>query len=302
MTTRKPTPTATTGLSRRDVLKLTALTLTAGCGGRESPTPAGPKDPSSPATKKTTGPSNGSAPVSGWGDLSGRFVFGGDASPRKKLEITEDKKYCCQHNLLDESLIVHEENRGLADVVVALYLPRGAAGPTVHSSYEETANAKVELNNFKCRFDPHVLLLRTTQSMVVMAGDPFISNVRMAPAANRPINHVVPPGTKREFKFPRAERSPCHLTCPVHNWESAWIVIKDHPYFAVSDENGNFRITNLPAGRRTFKVWHERPGYVTKVTINGQQTQWSKGRVTLDIKPGENDLGVIELAPELFVP
>ena len=48
------------------------------------------------------------------------------------------------------------------------------------------------------------------------------------------------------------------------------VLIKDHPYTAVTDATGRFEIKDLPTGEQTFRVWHERPGYVVrewKVTI-----------------------------------
>ena len=41
-----------------------------------------------------------------------------------------------------------------------------------------------------------------------------------------------------------------------------WLVL-DHPYFAVTDENGNFEIKNAPAGTQKVVVWQEAAGYVT---------------------------------------
>ncbi|MCA9066870.1 MAG: hypothetical protein KDA96_27575, partial [Planctomycetaceae bacterium] len=42
-----------------------------------------------------------------------------------------------------------------------------------------------------------------------------------------------------------------------HTWMLAWQLPLDHPFAAVTDENGNFEIPNLPAGTHKFIVWHE---------------------------------------------
>jgi hypothetical protein len=47
------------------------------------------------------------------------------------------------------------------------------------------------------------------------------------------------------------------VRCPEHPWARAYIAVFDHPYFAVTDERGAFKIDSLPAGTYTVKVWHE---------------------------------------------
>jgi len=284
----KTGPTSTS-ISRRHLIALTTWTLTVGgfvCGSSTVDA-----QPAEKAEEQSAG---------SWGNLTGRFVFDGPAPPRKKIVIPRSNEYCGESNLLDESLIVDPKNRGLANIVVSLYRKRGAAVPAVHPQYEETATAQIELKNYKCRFEPHMVLLRNTQSMLVIAGDPFATNTKIETLFNPPINAVIPSGTKKELKFPKAERYPCRLTCPVHRWEGAWVVVKDHPYVAASDAGGKFAIKNLPVGTHTFQIWHERAKCVKRGVINGKKVEWSKGRVTVEVKPGTNDLGEIKLSPELF--
>jgi hypothetical protein len=74
---------------------------------------------------------------------------------------------------------------------------------------------------------------------------------------------------------------------------NAYLLPLPHPYFALSNSHGAFRIENLPLGTWEFTVWHERKGYV-------KTHAWPKGRFTLDINSGENGLGTIKLAPSIF--
>jgi hypothetical protein len=48
--------------------------------------------------------------------------------------------------------------------------------------------------------------------------------------------------------------------CDVHKWMNAYAGVVDHPYFAVTDENGRFAIDNLPPGEFVIEAWHERYG------------------------------------------
>ena len=47
------------------------------------------------------------------------------------------------------------------------------------------------------------------------------------------------------------------VTCNIHGWMKAWVVVTGSPYFAITDENGNFRISGLPPGDYRLRVWHE---------------------------------------------
>ena len=102
------------------------------------------------------------------------------------------------------------------------------------------------------------------------------------------------------MNFPVEERFPMHVACGSHPWMHGKVVVKEHPYVAVTDKDGKLTIKNIPVGTWTFQFWHERPGYVTEVTIGGKKTSWKRGRPELTIKAGENNLGVIKLAPSVF--
>ena len=62
---------------------------------------------------------------------------------------------------------------------------------------------------------------------------------------------------------------------------SGWVVAAAHPYYAVTDENGAFRLENVPPGTYTLEVWQESLGKV-------------KREVT--VKPKEETILTIELA------
>ena len=99
----------------------------------------------------------------GWGHLTGRFTYDGDPPAARTFTILKDKD-AFGDKITDESLIVNEKNRGIANIVVYL-LPEKNGKLRVHPSYESTANAKVDLAMERGRFAPRILLLRTSQIM-----------------------------------------------------------------------------------------------------------------------------------------
>jgi hypothetical protein len=61
--------------------------------------------------------------------------------------------------------------------------------------------------------------------------------------------------------YTKAENGPIEVKCDLHPWMRAYHFPIDHPYVAVTDQDGKFSIKGLPAGKHVFKVWHEKaPG------------------------------------------
>ncbi len=237
---------------------------------------------------------------SAWGNLSGRFIYAGDPPKREVLELNKDIAYCSPLKPLDQELIVDPKTRGLKNVVLWLE-PKDAEVPIrVHPAYEKTAQDKVRLDNAKCQFDPHVCILRTTQTLVIGNEDKINHNTAVFFFKNDPFNENVPTGQTIEKKLPLPEKLPAKVTCPIHAWMIGYIILKDHPYVAVSDEHGKFELKNLPIGEWTLRVWHEKPGYVKQATLSGKPQTWEVGRANIHVKPGDNKWGDVELSPALF--
>ena len=58
------------------------------------------------------------------------------------------------------------------------------------------------------------------------------------------------------------------LKCDVHPWMTAYVLVASNPFFAVTGDDGSFKITGLPAGSYTVEAWHERYGAKTaQITV-----------------------------------
>jgi hypothetical protein len=115
-----------------------------------------------------------------------------------------------------------------------------------------------------------------------------------------PINPIIPANGEQKQQFPKEERLPVRVSCSIHPWMNAILVIKDSPYMAVTDEDGKFTIENLPEGEWEFQVWHESAGYIDSVKLGGKTAKWSKGRMKQKIAAGENALGDILVPAAAF--
>lgn len=234
-----------------------------------------------------------------WANLRGRVVYDGTPPVPNRIRPNKDEEVCGKYELFDERLVVNATNRGVKNVIVVLCVARGEA-VEIHDSYRAEETGEVLLQSLHCRFEPHVTLLRTTQTLKVRNSDPKGDNVKIDPLKNLPINVTLPIGHTHEQRFPQVESMPARVSCAIHSWELGWLMVKDHPYMAVTDEDGNFEIKNVPSGRRKFMFWQEEAGYVREVTIGGKPQTWQRGTVEFNLKGGDNDLGEIIVQPSLF--
>ena len=73
------------------------------------------------------------------------------------------------------------------------------------------------------------------------------------------------------------------ITCSSHSWMSAKLAVFDHPYFAVTDEKGNFEIKNAPVGvDLVLNYWHESFGGLNEKKALDAKT-YSKGENKVEL-------------------
>ena len=121
----------------------------------------------------------------------------------------------------------------------------------------------VVLDQQACFYHPRVVGIRVGQTLRVKNSDNLLHNVHSSSMKRNSFNVGQPvAGVTADFKM--ADEEMLRIGCDVHRWMTAWVGIVDHPYFAVSGADGSFTIANVPAGRRTISVWHEKLGTLTK--------------------------------------
>ena len=236
----------------------------------------------------------------GWGRLRGRFVYDGHAPRPEELTLSKDIEFCSKHHPVDQSLVVDSASRGLANVVLWLDVRKSDKPPAVHESYRNAADARIELNNSACQFAPRVALLRTSQKLVVGNHDDVAHSAAFFFNRNDPLNLVVPPQGSIEKSISLSENLPVVVGCPIHAWMKGWLLVKDHPYMAVTGSDGRFVIDHLASGPVRIRVWHELPGYLTAVKRNGQNEAWPQGVLHQAVHDGDNDLGEVHVDASVF--
>jgi hypothetical protein len=126
----------------------------------------------------------------------------------------------------------------------------------------------VALNQEGCIYKPHMIGVRTNQDIDVTNSDPTNHNIHPLPKTNREWNESQPPkGDKKVKQFAREEVM-IPVKCNVHPWMRSYIGVVNHPFFAVTGEDGTFTLKGLPPGEYTIEAWHEKYGPMEqKVTV-----------------------------------
>jgi hypothetical protein len=233
-----------------------------------------------------------------WGDFKVRFVYGGAAPKAVPAKITKDLTICGKHKLIDESLIVNAENKGILNVVAFL---KTTEAPPIHPSYEKLKSEPVAFDNSKCRFEPHIATVWTARKLLLGNKDSVGHNAKFNTISNEGINPLIPAGAMLPVEFAEEERLPAEVSCSIHPWMRGYIVVRNHPYSAVSNADGEIEMKNLPEGKWLIQLWQEKSGYVREGTIDGKDFAYRAGRVEVEITDGEvTDLGTLTLPPALF--
>ncbi len=209
--------------------------------------------------------------VADGGLITGTVTLAGDAGPPKELNITKDPEICGKEPKFEEDLVVSRETGGLKNVVVWLSdIKEGKAW--------EARTQPVTLDQNGCRFAPHVLIVPAGETLDILNSDGLLHNIHTRSSENRPINKAHPKFLKRlqaTFKRPEIVR----VDCDAHEWMRGWIAVAAHPYYAATDENGKYRLEDIPPGTYTLTLWHETLGDQTrKVNV----TAGAEARVDLE--------------------
>ena len=191
------------------------------------------------------------------GTIKGSVRFTGAAVEQKKFPVTTDQ-YVCGTEIVAEDIVL-SSNKGLRNAVVSLQDgPPGAKWKAPLST--------VRIDQKQCMYMPHVVVVPVGGTVEFLNGDRLVHNHRSTSTANAPFNLAHP--TARPIRVVFKQPEIVHVQCDFHPWMRAWVVVADHPFYAVTTDRGEFTVNNVPPGKYTLQVWQESLGTVTKgVTV-----------------------------------
>jgi plastocyanin len=184
----------------------------------------------------------------GAGQVSGKVTLSGLPPKLANLPVTRDIKICGTSKP-DESLEVGQAGGVKNAVLWIVDGPKPAKADKI----------KVTLDQKQCEFTPHVLALPAGATLDIVNGDKVFHNVHARESERNAFNYAMP---VPNHVIPKPLKQPglLRITCDVHPWMRAWVDVLPTSAFAVTDEAGSYKISNLPAGKYTVRLWHERLG------------------------------------------
>ncbi len=185
--------------------------------------------------------------------LSGTIAFSGKRPKAIKIDTSADP-ICGEVNPNLSTDYVDGNSGRLANVMVYV------ESESLQTYDFESPTSPAVLEHRGCQYVPHVLGIRVGQPLVILNSDQTTHNTHPYPKTNPELNQSQPKGGDAiRVTFKRPERF-IPFRDNQHPWEKAYVGVFDHPFFAVSDEQGRFKIEGLPPGQYRVVAWHERFG------------------------------------------
>jgi len=195
--------------------------------------------------------------------LSGKVAFDGEASAPKPLNFGAERQCAIMHAdkiPLNEELVVNP-NQTVKWALV--YIKEGAPASTFPAPSEA-----IEINQKGCMFEPHAVVARVGQKVIFRNSDPVLHNVRSESKVEKSFNIAQPIQDMTTAKTFAQSEIGIKMRCDVHFWMAAYVHVLDHPFYAVTGDDGGYQIKDLPTGTYTIEVWHEKLGTQTQtVTV-----------------------------------
>jgi hypothetical protein len=227
---------------------------TSACTKREeAPSPApGAAAPAAPAAAAPAAAGAGNAVIKGVVTLQG-------TPPDVKLIKRETDPFCARKQMKEEEVIVG------AGGVLKNVLVRISKGISGH--YEPPAEGAT-LDQTDCMYRPRVQGIMAGQSLIIKNGDQTLHNVHSYKGPSTIFNQAQVPGLGPMAKKFNESGDIIKFKCDVHPWMTGYVGVSNHPFFAVTGDDGAFTIPKVPAGTYTLEAWHERYGSKTaEITV-----------------------------------
>ena len=223
-----------------------------------------------------------------YGTVKGQVKVGKPADP-PAVNVTTDKDHCLSKGLLKDETVVTDKAGGLRYVIVYLRPDNEKKGDNfpkdkIHPELVAAKGTSFAIDQPCCQFVPRVFAVRSNTVLDVKNSSPVSHNVNYK-SDPESFNETLPPGKSRTTKPLAGDGARVDFECNIHPWMKGFGMVFEHPYFAVTDEAGNFTMDKVPAGKWRLVYRHEK-GY-----HKGKDGRFG---FPVEVKAGDNKLPPLE--------
>src|SRR5690606_24802735 len=191
-------------------------------------------------------------------DVAGVVKYDGPKPRARKVNPSADPNCAKMHkDGIEIQDVKVGKDQTLADVFVQVKsgLPEGKKFDIPKG--EDGKPKPVVLDQKGCEYHPNVFGVMVGQPLVVRNSDSTTHNIHGLPRENPQFNFSqAQKGMEKELTLEKPEDF--RIKCDVHEWMNAHAFVMEHPFFAVTDEEGKFTIKDLPPGEYELEFWHSR--------------------------------------------
>jgi plastocyanin len=196
------------------------------------------------------------------GTIQGKVIWKSTPPLPQIIPVNKDQQICGESKTVPGSAV--GKNGEVPNAVV--YLDGITAGK------KKPKPEKVQLDQKKCEYVPHILLVPPNAEVEILNSDPMLHNVHT-------YKNTDPKTTIFNLAFPmQGQKVTRTLTeagrilslCDAgHPWMSAHIIVAEHPYYSITNSEGAYVLENVPPGKYTLKLWHEGTPQLQKNSNTG---------------------------------
>jgi hypothetical protein len=128
----------------------------------------------------------------------------------------------------------------------------------ISAERRESKSKSFEIKN--CQFQPKLHLLDEGDTLVFSSKQDINFDIRIN-AKKNPIRVLSLPPNLKEVSYRVRSAEILSIGCALHPWMRAYAVVKNHPYFAITDKEGKAIFNKVPSGKYKVHGWHEKLGH-----------------------------------------
>jgi hypothetical protein len=202
--------------------------------------------------------------VTGAGRLTGTVDFDGQFPADSVINLPPDLMGCGQR--ITDHVVDHNGTKIGGAIVWISDIRSGKPLPIAR---------RFELTNEDCVLTPRVQAVIAPATLNLVSEDVAIHRDRIINVGTGELEGIAPFNDNGEVvPFDKLLDSPAQLevSCDLHPWAKASILVFDHPYFAQTEQAGTFSIDDVPPGTYHVKAWHPALGVSEQtVTVSAGQ-------------------------------